>query len=238
MRQLKFKGFTLIELLIVVAIIAILAAIAVPNFLEAQIRSKVSRAKTDMRTIATALEAYFVDSNTYVGSAQDTGQQGTTINGMLTPAPSTNTSAAVNASARITFTTYMPQLPEGQAGSLTTPVAYLTTLPPDPFADTKGAIFGYFNASDAGWIAWSYGPDTDEKTGNGEIQSHLVDATTAPWSSGTPAVKDYTADSVYNPYTSNPTAALRTAGAPDGRAYTYDPTNGTNSTGDVWRTKE
>ena len=58
-------GFTLIELLIVVAIIAILAAIAVPNFLEAQTRSKVSRAKADMRTIATALESYRVDTNAY-----------------------------------------------------------------------------------------------------------------------------------------------------------------------------
>ena len=61
------KGFTLIELLIVVAIIAILAAIAVPNFLEAQTRSKVSRAKADIRTLATALECYFVDWNVYPG---------------------------------------------------------------------------------------------------------------------------------------------------------------------------
>ncbi len=61
----KFGGFTLIELLIVVAIIAILAAIAVPNFLEAQIRAKCSRAKSDMRTLATGMEAYFVDHNTY-----------------------------------------------------------------------------------------------------------------------------------------------------------------------------
>ncbi len=57
------KGFTLIELLIVVAIIAILAAIAVPNFLEAQTRSKVSRTVADMRTLATAIEAYAVDNN-------------------------------------------------------------------------------------------------------------------------------------------------------------------------------
>ncbi len=59
------KAFTLIELLIVVAIIAILAAIAVPNFLEAQVRSKVSRVKSDLRTLATGMESYYVDNNAY-----------------------------------------------------------------------------------------------------------------------------------------------------------------------------
>ncbi len=62
---MKSKGFTLIELLIVVAIIAILAAIAIPNFLAAQVRSKVSRTKADMRTIATGIESYYVDNNDY-----------------------------------------------------------------------------------------------------------------------------------------------------------------------------
>jgi type II secretion system protein G len=61
----KIKGFTLIELLIVVAIIAILAAIAVPNFLEAQTRAKVSRVKADFRSLATALESYNVDNKHY-----------------------------------------------------------------------------------------------------------------------------------------------------------------------------
>lgn len=56
---------TLIELLIVVAIISILAAIAVPNFLEAQVRSKVSRTKQDLAFIAVALEAYFADYKLY-----------------------------------------------------------------------------------------------------------------------------------------------------------------------------
>ena len=60
---MKSKGFTLIELLIVVAIIAILAAIAVPNFLEAQTRAKVGRVKSDMRTISIALESYALDNN-------------------------------------------------------------------------------------------------------------------------------------------------------------------------------
>lgn len=59
------KGFTLVELLITVSIISILAAIAVPNFLEAQTRSKVSRVRSDLRTIATGLEAYASDNRAY-----------------------------------------------------------------------------------------------------------------------------------------------------------------------------
>ncbi|MCX8038892.1 MAG: prepilin-type N-terminal cleavage/methylation domain-containing protein, partial [Candidatus Sumerlaeia bacterium] len=59
------RAFTLIELLIVVAIIAILAGIAIPNLLEAQARSKIARVKSDMRTLATALESYFSDNQAY-----------------------------------------------------------------------------------------------------------------------------------------------------------------------------
>ncbi len=65
MRHPRNGAFTLIELLIVVAIIAILAAIAAPNFLEAQTRAKVSRAYSDLRTLITALESYHVDNNAY-----------------------------------------------------------------------------------------------------------------------------------------------------------------------------
>ena len=61
----KRKGFTLIELLIVVAIIAILAAIAVPTFLEAQTRAKVSTVKAEQRTLDLALECYKMDNNKY-----------------------------------------------------------------------------------------------------------------------------------------------------------------------------
>ena len=60
-----YTGFTLIELLIVVAIIGILAAIAVPNFLNAQLRAKVARVVSDMKALATAEEEYRIDHNQY-----------------------------------------------------------------------------------------------------------------------------------------------------------------------------
>ena len=58
-------AFTLIELLIVVAIIGILAAIAVPNFLNAQTRAKIARCEADMRSLSLALETYRLDHNRY-----------------------------------------------------------------------------------------------------------------------------------------------------------------------------
>ena len=99
------SGFTLIELLIVVAIIAILAAIAMPNFMEAQVRAKISRVRSDMRSIATAVESYIVDYHTVLGT-KDLEE--------------------------------LTNLDDGEArlaaySKLTTPVAYLTSIPTDPF---------------------------------------------------------------------------------------------------------
>lgn len=115
------KAFTLIELLIVVAIIAILAAIAVPNFLEAQTRSKVSRVKADMRALATATEAYMVDHNAY-------------------PIPSD-----VDAVQQITIPYPEPYFETKSSILLTTPIAYITSLFLEPFGDDEATDgFGSF----------------------------------------------------------------------------------------------
>jgi type II secretion system protein G len=66
-------GFTLIELLIVVAIIAILAAIAVPNFMEAQMRAKIVSVKADMKSLVNALAIYRADNGDYVSDKEGTG---------------------------------------------------------------------------------------------------------------------------------------------------------------------
>ncbi len=61
----KREGFTLIELMIVVAIIGILAAIAIPNFIKFQLRSKASEGKINLAAIRTAQESFFAEVGTY-----------------------------------------------------------------------------------------------------------------------------------------------------------------------------
>ena len=115
----RTPGFTLIELLIVVAIIAILAAIAVPNYLEAQVRSKVARVRTDMRSGATAVEAYRVDNAQYpVGIQFWVWVGGVTDSDLYTPLA------------------WQP---------LTTPVAYITTMLQDPFTQTHAGGLGHWS---------------------------------------------------------------------------------------------
>ena len=63
------QGFTLIELLVVILIIGILAAIAIPSFLNQRTKGQDACAKSMLRTMQTGMETYYTDFNTYVGPA-------------------------------------------------------------------------------------------------------------------------------------------------------------------------
>jgi hypothetical protein len=168
---------------VAVAPVAIMAAIAVPNFLEAQVRSKVSRARADMRTIATGCEAYYVDNNVYPPFTENPAE-----------------------SVRGTVPDEKP-VPSFKGGCLTTPVAYLTGFMPDPFCNKKGATYGYYAPKvddKAGWILFGPGPDTKFDL---------------DWK-------------VYDPALLSDDQIKRLV------PFTYDPTNGTVSVGDIWRIKQ
>ena len=203
-------AFTLIELLIVVAIIAILAAIAVPNFLEAQTRAKVSRAKNDLRTVKTAVEAYRVDNN---------------------KAPDVNTAEGY-------------ALPGGQLGAgryamgLTSPIAYIASIPGDPFGKIK---------PDDAYAVWGSAKDywywTNEYCRNQSWGGNGASG----WEWGIPSEGNFIQPSgkytraTWMTYSKGPwgywaktvNGSLWQYGINDPWLYQYDPTNGTNSIGNI-----
>ena len=197
------RAFTLIELLIVVAIIAILAAIAVPNFLEAQVRSKVSRVKADMRTLATGLESYRIDNNSYPT--------------MRLPRPTVG-DTSVNETLGV---------------ELTTPIAYLSSMEitKDIFKLDRGPQLNALPGRDR--LIYRNNDFLIKTAGTNQA---LIDAIT---------LNIEEQEGLWRLISSGPDRyVLNTAALPEqdfasfNPLRNYDPTNGTISIGDIFRTQK
>jgi type II secretory pathway pseudopilin PulG len=193
----------------VVAIIAILAAIAVPNFLEAQVRSKVSRVKADMRSVATALEAYYVDYNKYP--------------------------AAMEAFSQVNWSAYAePPFHARTPSLITTPVAYMTSIPNDPFRENiAGTQLGswvqnfksrpvYFNMQ---YFRSTFPNSFTTPTSSNFSRAEVLGGTWFLYSVG-PDKDEFNRNALSEPLVSR--AVYRD----------YDPTNGTVSTGNIFRSQK
>jgi prepilin-type N-terminal cleavage/methylation domain-containing protein len=112
----QYCGFTLLELLIVCAIIAILSAIAMPNYQDALARSKVAKFKGDGHALQTAIESYVTDFHTYAFAERYPVKS--TCDNAGNQAPSSPSEG------------YLPRC-------LTTPAAYMNKLPNDPFQNNE-----------------------------------------------------------------------------------------------------
>ncbi|GAB4313636.1 MAG: hypothetical protein Kow0059_04910 [Candidatus Sumerlaeia bacterium] len=215
------RAFTLIELLIVVAIIAILAAIAVPNFLEAQVRSKVSRTKADMRSMATALEAYAVDHNVYpnchaFGIATRNYVSGNPSDPLILERLSTPIAYITNTVVKDPF------LLKGRIGPANAcSLASATVIPVSPGTDTAAALNSYIYQAWNQFGRYTLPPDS--------FSTGLQDRSARAW-----LLHSAGPDSVYH----NLGGILANNGPADVGCtinLIYDPTNGTVSFGSIYR---
>lgn len=186
---MKYKGFTLIELLIVVVILALLAATALPNLLQAQTRAKVARVRGDMRSLATAIEAYAADNSIYPWTD--------------------NTFAPLGDRFRL----------------LTTPIAYITSVPLDPFPRRRGTYLGEGSEKDPTGRWYLYNT-ANNLVGFGNPDSASENRWGWSLTSGGP---DCEIEFPYYPF------AEIFVISREHLKFIYDPTNGTVSGGEIFR---
>ena len=128
MRELRSeRGFTLLEMMVVVAIIAILAALLIPNFTHARSQAQTAACEANLRTVATALELYFTDHQQYPGVTTTTIGTGT----------GTNSADPLESGGYLNSVPHDPAAPVGsnlytyktQVASGASPAMYVVTCP-------------------------------------------------------------------------------------------------------------
>jgi len=131
------KGFTLIELMIVVAIIGILAAIAIPNFLRFQLKSKSSEGKVNIAAIRTAEESYLAEFGEYVAAAVNPAAVPQAQKVGMVPTPGVGFDQLGWAPEGNVFFQYAVNYASG------TPSAYTISAAADIDADAVNQVWGY-----------------------------------------------------------------------------------------------
>jgi len=154
------KGFTLIELMIVIAIIIILAAIAIPNYLRMTERAKKARISSDMASLATGLEAYRTDWGAYpvatTAEAVDgaPGPGGTVVFDELSGTTDTSSTATINVDTNTNVAGEHGPIEYIKAATLTSIVdPFREATPVEGFSD--GHVY-YGSKDGTHWILYAY----------------------------------------------------------------------------------
>jgi len=212
------RAFTLIELLIVTAILGILGAIAVPNFLQARLRAQTAKTNGDMDAVAKAVMMFRLDQNHFPPATDNLGES--------------YVSGKVDFMYIEEFVTFQTSKAGTPVACLTSPIPYLSQAPLDPFSNDPVLPYGYAGGR-IGYIITSFGPDRDQNEGINDLnhRGDIDEPTAFLLADGEETEYSLMASFMGTSTRQQSPARLRNYL----QARTYDPSNGLVSNGDLWR---